>query len=141
MVEDAIVRGTTSQQIIQMAREAGAAKVYFASASPPIRHPNVYGIDMPCPNELIGYGRSIDEICQAIGADGLVYQDLADLKASVQELNPKLTDFDCSVFTGEYVTGDVDEAYLQEVERRRSDANKLKSMKDNSPSIEILNTR
>lgn len=141
LVDDSIVRGTTSEQIIQMAREAGAAKVYFASASPPIRHPNVYGIDMPSPSELIGYGRNIDEICKAIGADGLVYQELDDLKACVQELNCELKTFDCSVFTGEYVTGDVDEAYLQEVERRRSDANKLKTIKDNSASMEILNAR
>lgn len=121
LIDDSIVRGTTCRQIIQMAREAGAAKVYFASAAPPVRFPNVYGIDMPSATELIAHGRSVEEICELIGADWLVFQDLDDLVASSQEGNPAVDGFDCSVFDGNYVTGDVDQNYLDWVESLRND--------------------
>tara|TARA_B100000029_G_scaffold501766_1_gene575791 strand:- start:42 stop:1493 length:1452 start_codon:yes stop_codon:yes gene_type:complete len=112
LVDDSIVRGNTSKQIIQMARDAGAKKVYFASASPPIKHPNVYGIDMPYVKELIAYNRNIDEICQEIGADKLIYQDLLDLISSVRESNTKIKTFDTSCFSGEYITTGVSPKYL-----------------------------
>ncbi len=124
LVDDSIVRGTTSEQIIEMAREAGAKKVYMASAAPPVSYPNVYGIDMPAANELIAHDRSVSEICEAIGADGLIYQDLDDLISSVRELNPDLTNFETSCFNGHYVTGDVDSKYLSWLELRRADAAK-----------------
>ncbi|MEO8672700.1 MAG: amidophosphoribosyltransferase [Tahibacter sp.] len=127
LVDDSIVRGTTSKQIIQMARDAGARKVYFASAAPPVRYPNVYGIDMPAPEELVAHGRSEEEIRELLGADGLVYQDLADLVAAVADGNEALTRFDTSCFSGEYVTGDVQADYLRELEFARSDdAKKLR---------------
>ena len=119
LVDDSIVRGTTSKQIIQMARDAGARKVYFASAAPPVRFPNVYGIDMPSRQELIGNGRTEDEIAAAIGADKLVYQDLEDLIEAAREGNPKIQKFDASCFNGEYITGDVTEAYLARLEGMR----------------------
>lgn len=124
LVDDSIVRGTTCQQLIEMARDAGAAKVYFASASPPVRYPNVYGIDMPTASELIAHGRDIDEVCAEIGADWLVYQDLDALIACSAEGTHGITEFDCSVFNGEYVTGDVDESYLNRLADERSDASK-----------------
>jgi amidophosphoribosyltransferase len=105
LVDDSIVRGTTSREIVLMAREAGARKVYFASAAPPVRFPNVYGIDMPAASELIAHGRDEAEVCSAIAADRLIYQDLEDLIAAVQRGNRSIQNFDCSVFTGEYVTG------------------------------------
>ena len=123
LVDDSIVRGTTSRQIIQMAREAGAHKVYFASAAPPVRYPNVYGIDMPAAHELIAHGRSETEIEALLGADWLVYLDLVDLEAAVAEGNDALTRFDTSCFTGEYVTG-LDAGYLEALEAARSDAAK-----------------
>ncbi len=126
LVDDSIVRGTTCKQIIEMAREAGAAKVYFASAAPPVRYPNVYGIDMPSAEELIAHGRTEEEVCELIGADWLVYQDLEDLIASSAEGNPEIEHFDCSVFTGEYVTGDVDAAYLARIDAERNDENMSK---------------
>lgn len=121
LVDDSIVRGTTCEEIIKMARDAGARKVYFASAAPPVQYPNVYGIDMPAARELIAHGRTVEEICEAIGADWLVYQDLEDLKESLSEGNPEITQFECSVFDGKYVAGDVDQAYLTELESRRND--------------------
>lgn len=121
LVDDSIVRGTTSEQIIEMAREAGARKVYFASAAPEIRFPNVYGIDMPSANELIGYGREVDEVCKLIKADGLIYQDLDDLLAAVQAGNPRLQRFETSVFNGHYVTGDVSQSYLDRLDAARND--------------------
>ncbi len=124
LVDDSIVRGTTCQQIIEMAREAGACKVYFASASPPVRYPNVYGIDMPTADELIAHGRTDEEVCQLIGADWLVYQDLDDLVASSAEGNPNLTQFDCAVFDGKYVSGDLTEEYLMRLADARNDSNK-----------------
>lgn len=121
LVDDSIVRGTTCSQIIQMARDAGAKNVYFASAAPAVKFPNVYGIDMPAAQELIAYGKSLKEVEQLIGADRLVYQDLEDLVSAAQEGNPSISEFDCSVFNGEYVTGDIDDAYLQRIEVRRND--------------------
>ncbi|PKO84289.1 MAG: amidophosphoribosyltransferase [Betaproteobacteria bacterium HGW-Betaproteobacteria-11] len=116
LVDDSIVRGTTSREIIQMAREAGAKKVYFASASPPVRHANVYGIDMPTRSELIASFRSDEEICREIGADALIYQDLEDLKAAVRSVNPAITRFETSCFDGHYITGDITATYLQTME-------------------------
>lgn len=124
LVDDSIVRGTTSRQIIKLAREAGARKVYFASAAPPVRYPNVYGIDMPAASELIANGRSVEEIQELIGADRLLYQDLHGLIRSVRHDNSSISEFDASCFSGEYVTGDVTEAYLDELEERRNDAAK-----------------
>jgi len=123
LVDDSIVRGTTSKQIIQMARDAGAKKVYFASAAPPVRFPNVYGIDMPAAAELVAHDRTDEQVQALIGADWLVYQDLADLEAAVAEGNEKLTRFDSSCFSGEYVTG-VEPTYLNELEFARSDTAK-----------------
>ncbi len=122
LIDDSIVRGTTSRQIIQMARDSGANKVYFASAAPPVRYPNVYGIDMPAALELVAHGRSTQEVAGLIGADRLIYQDLHDLVWCVRHGNPALRDFDTSVFSGRYVTGDVTEDYLARLERARSDA-------------------
>lgn len=127
LVDDSIVRGTTSRQIIQMAREAGARKVYFASAAPPVRFPNVYGIDMPVVHELIAYGRTDAEIATEIGADGLIYQDLDDLIQAAHEGNPSINRFDASCFNGEYITGDIHEDYLARIEARRADGAKLVS--------------
>lgn len=119
LVDDSIVRGTTSREIVEMARAAGALRVYFASASPPVRYPNVYGIDMPTRGELIATGRSGEEIGHEIGADSLVYQDLAALRASIRDLRPALRDFDTSCFDGRYVTGDVTPEYLTALEQAR----------------------
>lgn len=124
LVDDSIVRGTTSKEIIQMARDAGAKKVYFASAAPAVRFPNVYGIDMPAASELVAHNRSIEEICQAIQADKLFYQDLDALVHAAQEGNAKITRFEDSVFTGNYICGNVDATYLAKLEQSRSDANK-----------------
>jgi amidophosphoribosyltransferase len=124
LVDDSIVRGTTSQQIISMAREAGARKVYFASAAPPVRYPNVYGIDMPAAQELVANGRTEQEVANEIGADWLVYQDLADLIKSVSHDNAGIEGFDTSCFSGEYVTDDVSPAYLARLEQVRSDVAK-----------------
>lgn len=121
LIDDSIVRGTTSKQIVQMARDAGAKKVYFASAAPPVRFPNVYGIDMPSREELLATGRTDEEICQEIGADGLIYQDLEALEDIVIALNPNIQEFDSSCFNGRYVTGDVDAAYLNRIEVLRGD--------------------
>jgi amidophosphoribosyltransferase len=119
LVDDSIVRGTTSREIVQMARDAGARKVYFASAAPPVRFPNVYGIDMPSRKELIATGRSDEEICREIGADRLIYQDLDDLKAAVRKTNPDIQYFDASCFDGDYITGDITSEYLDEIEAAR----------------------
>lgn len=124
LVDDSIVRGTTSAEIIRMAREAGANKVYMASAAPPVRHAYVYGIDMPAPEELIAHGRTEDEVAEAISADRLIYQDLGDLIEAVRKGNPSIPRLDCSCFTGEYVTGDVGDEYLASIARTRSDSNK-----------------
>ncbi|HKJ08041.1 MAG TPA: amidophosphoribosyltransferase [Gammaproteobacteria bacterium] len=140
LVDDSIVRGTTSKQIIQMARESGARRVYFASAAPPVRYPNVYGIDMPSSEELIAYGRSEEQVCQVIGADWLVFQDLSDLEQAVRKGNTRLEGFDTSVFTGEYVTGDVNDAYLSHLQRLRSDAAKEERRDGQDEVIELHNS-
>lgn len=124
LVDDSIVRGTTCKQIIQMARDVGAKNVYFASASPPVRYPNVYGIDMPSATELIAHGRTEQEVQDLIGADWLIFQDLDDLVAAAREGNPEISRFDCAVFDGHYITGDVDEAYLKALEEARNDVAK-----------------
>lgn len=120
LVDDSIVRGTTSRQIVQMARDAGARKVYLASAAPAVRHPNVYGIDMPAASELIAHGRSEEEVQAALGCDWLIYQDLADLEWAVAEGNDALTGFDSSCFTGEYVTG-LEPGYFERLSAQRSE--------------------
>lgn len=139
LVDDSIVRGTTSEQIIEMAREAGAKKVYFASAAPEIRFPNVYGIDMPTSNELIAHGREIDEICELIKADGLIYQDIEDLKAAVSEENPEISEFETSVFDGNYITGDVTHSYLEHLDLLRNDASKAVQNQGELTNLEMHN--
>ena len=125
LVDDSIVRGTTSQQIVQMARDAGANKVYFASAAPPVRYPNVYGIDMPSASELVAHGRTEQEIQEIIGSDRLIFQDLEDLIAAVKKKDKSAVEsFDTSVFDGTYVTGDVNDQYLEQLELLRSDSAK-----------------
>jgi len=119
LVDDSIVRGTTSREIVQMARDSGARKVFFASAAPPVRYPNVYGIDMPTRAELIAAHRSEEEVAREIGADALIYQDLEELKDAVRRANPKLANFETSCFDGIYVTGDVTTDYLRDIEIRR----------------------
>jgi len=121
LVDDSIVRGTTSAQIIELAREAGANKVYFASAAPPVRYPNVYGIDMPAASELVASGRTEEEVARMIGADRLIYQDLDDLVRACRHHDSPIEEFDASCFSGEYVTGDVTEDYLAKLEIERSD--------------------
>jgi amidophosphoribosyltransferase len=135
LVDDSIVRGTTSKQIVQMARDAGANKVYFASAAPPVRFPNVYGIDMPTRDELLATGRNDQQICEEIGADALIYQDLDALIEAVQLSNPDIKMFDCSCFDGNYVTGDIDETYLNNVESARGD--KLGHVKPANSSTQL----
>ncbi|MDP8568634.1 amidophosphoribosyltransferase [Methylophilus aquaticus] len=137
LVDDSIVRGTTSQQIVQMARDAGANKVYFASAAPPVRYPNVYGIDMPSRDELLATNRTDEEICAEIGADALIYQDLDALRESIAKSNPHLTEFDCSCFDGKYVTGDIDAAYLNRIETARSDANKKEVPPNSTTQLDL----
>ncbi|KAF9469360.1 phosphoribosyltransferase-like protein [Collybia nuda] len=136
LVDDSIVRGTTSKEIIQMAKDVGAKKVIVASCAPPIRYPNVYGIDMPARRELVAYGRDDDAIAEAIGADLVIFQTLPDLEESVRHLNTKITKFDCSVFTGEYVTGGVDEEYLQHLEGLRADNLRSKELKSSLGALE-----
>jgi amidophosphoribosyltransferase len=122
LVDDSIVRGTTSREIVDMARAAGANKVYMASAAPPVRYQNVYGIDMPTQKELIATGRNEEEIAKIIGADALIYQDIDSMTRSVSDLNPSLKNFDTSCFTGEYVTGDITPEYLQQLGQNRQSA-------------------
>lgn len=138
LVDDSIVRGTTSKQIIQMAREVGAKNVFFAAASPPVRYPNVYGIDMPSVHELLAHNRTDPEIAEEIGADWLVYQDIEDLIACAKRGNPEIQNFDTSCFTGNYVTGDVDDEYLSRIEKHRSDAAKAERAKE-AAVLEIHN--
>lgn len=121
LVDDSIVRGTTCKQIVQMARECGAKKVYFCSAAPAVRYPNVYGIDMPSVHELIAHNRTTEEVARLIGCDWLIYQDLEDLKEAVRFEGSNLKEFDCAVFDGHYVTGDVNAAYLHHIEEERND--------------------
>jgi amidophosphoribosyltransferase len=133
LVDDSIVRGTTSHEIVNMAREAGARKVYFASAAPPVRYANVYGIDMPTPGELVATGRSEAEIATEIGADLLVYQDLEALKNAVRKTNPKLTRFDASCFDGIYVAGDITPEYLAQVAGDRDELRGQQESEDDEP--------
>jgi len=137
LVDDSIVRGTTSQQIVQMARDAGATKVYFASAAPPVRFPNVYGIDMPSRDELLATGRSDEEICKEIGADALIYQDLDALVDGIKQSNPNIKAFDCSCFDGKYVTGDISEAYLSRIESARGDGQKNAKPANSSTQLDL----
>ncbi|EGM77488.1 amidophosphoribosyltransferase [Rheinheimera sp. A13L] len=139
LVDDSIVRGTTSEQIIDMAREAGAKKVYFASAAPEIRFPNVYGIDMPSANELIAHGHDVDSICKIIGADGLIFQSLEDLVDAVRSENPELKRFETSVFDGVYVTNDIDQAYLNRLDAQRNEASKRRKEAELSASLDLHN--
>ncbi|MEE7625079.1 amidophosphoribosyltransferase [Methylobacter sp. Wu8] len=131
LVDDSIVRGTTSAQIIQMARDAGAKKVYFASAAPPVRYPNVYGIDMPAAHELIAHDRTEDEVCEAIGADRVIYQELGDLIDAVRKGNQSIKHFDTSCFSKEYITGDIDDAYLERTEALRNDSAQAEKNSEN----------
>jgi amidophosphoribosyltransferase len=141
LVDDSIVRGTTSQQIIQMARDTGANRVYFASAAPPVRYPNVYGIDMPAASELIAHARTEEEICRELGADGLIFQDLDDLIDAVQKRGKSQVDrFDTSVFDGDYVTGDVTEVYLKQLEEHRNDSAKDEKARFNETVIDLYNS-
>eukprot|EP01026_Neomeris_dumetosa_P007452 TRINITY_DN1229_c0_g1_i13.p1 TRINITY_DN1229_c0_g1~~TRINITY_DN1229_c0_g1_i13.p1 ORF type:complete len:593 (-),score=81.38 TRINITY_DN1229_c0_g1_i13:67-1845(-) len=116
LVDDSIVRGTTMSQIVDMVRRAGAKKVYLASASPPVKYPNVYGVDLPSKKEFVAHGLSVDEVCQTLGADGLVYQTVDDLLSVGNQLNPTIKNFEASCFTCKYVTGDIDDVFLQELE-------------------------
>lgn len=136
LVDDSIVRGTTSEQIVEMARAAGAKKIYFASAAPEIRYPNVYGIDMPTSQELIAYGRTAEEIAQLIGVDKLIFQDLSALEEAVRQENPAIEDFDASVFTGEYITGDITQEYLDKIASMRNDGSK-KRQESEATNLEI----
>jgi amidophosphoribosyltransferase len=135
LVDDSIVRGTTSREIVQMARDSGARKVFFASAAPPVRFPNVYGIDMPTRAELIAADRSEDEVAREIGADALIYQDLDALKEAVRQANPKLQKFETSCFDGVYVTGDVSPDYLRAIEQRR--ASSRDQSDDEAPQLDL----
>jgi amidophosphoribosyltransferase len=128
LVDDSVVRGTTSEQIIHMAREAGARKVYFASAAPPVRYPNVYGIDMPIASELVAYNRSVDEVARLIGADRLIFQDLEDLEAAVRRGNPELQHFESSCFNSDYITGDIEADYLAALAKRRADGARVRAV-------------
>lgn len=136
IVDDSIVRGTTSKKIIEMAREAGAKKVYFASASPPVRYPNIYGIDMPAPEELVAFGRTEQEIQEKLGADWLIYQDLPDLIEACREGNESIKTFDTSCFSGEYITG-VEEGYFEKIQALRSDKAKRKRRVKNELQLAV----
>ena len=140
LVDDSIVRGTTSSQIIEMARDAGANKVYFASAAPPVRFPNVYGIDMPISKELIAYGRTDEEVCKKIGADWLLFQDMQDLTDAVNKGSTMIDGFDDSVFTGNYITGDIDDDYLKSLEAARSDAAKKERREHDNEVMDLYNS-
>ncbi|WXU00464.1 MAG: Amidophosphoribosyltransferase [Catillopecten margaritatus gill symbiont] len=135
LVDDSIVRGTTSQQIVQMARDAGAKNVFFASAAPAVRYPNVYGIDMASDKEFIAHDKTTEQVCEAIGADKLIYQNLDDLIWCVQQGNPNIKTFDNSCFDGKYVTGDIDKNYLQGIEDLRSDTAKQENTNESSELI------
>ena len=139
LVDDSIVRGTTSGQIIEMARNAGAKKVYFASAAPPVSYPNVYGIDMPTVCELIAHGRTEEEIASLIGADWLIYQDLDKLIKTTQVGDSPIVKFDLSCFNGEYVTGDVNQEYLDHIEDMRNDGAKSKREASEENLIDLSN--
>ena len=143
LIDDSIVRGTTSKQIIQMARKVGAKRVFFASAAPPVKYPNVYGIDMPATSELMASRKNEDEMAKAIGADWLVYQTLEDLIEAVTYEETGIEAFETSCFSGEYITNDITEHYLNIIELKRNDAAKAqqkemrKQLEINDPSIAI----
>ncbi|SES83183.1 amidophosphoribosyltransferase [Thalassotalea agarivorans] len=139
LVDDSIVRGTTSEQIIEMARAAGAKKVYFASAAPEVRFPNVYGIDMPSANELIAHGREVEDICEQIGADKLIFQTKDDLIKAVGMHNPEITQFETSVFDGEYLTNDIDQGYLEKLDAARNNEVKETSDKNADSILDLHN--
>jgi amidophosphoribosyltransferase len=139
LVDDSIVRGTTSEQIIEMARTSGAKKVYFASAAPEVRFPNVYGIDMPSANELIAHGRDVEDVCNLIGADKLIFQSIEDLVSAVKVGNPEIQSFDTSVFDGVYVTNDIDNAYLEKLDALRNNTSKETSDKNADSIIDMHN--
>lgn len=141
LVDDSIVRGTTSKEIIQMARDAGANKVYFASAAPEVKYPNVYGIDMPTVEELVAHNKTTEEIAQLIGADWLVFQDLQELNQAILDCNPKINRLEDSVFTGNYITGGVDKDYFERLHLLRSDKPKItkSTVNQNGQIIEIYN--
>ncbi|HAT26782.1 MAG TPA: amidophosphoribosyltransferase, partial [Gammaproteobacteria bacterium] len=138
LVDDSIVRGTTSKQIVQMAREAGANRVYLASAAPPVRYPNVYGIDMPSATEFVAHGHTVEEIAEYIGVDWLVYQDLDDLVECAAGINSSIDRFDCSIFDGQYVTGNVGDEYFNRIESLRNDSAKAQDP-GNAEVIELHN--
>jgi amidophosphoribosyltransferase len=125
LVDDSIVRGTTSREIVQMARESGATRVIFASAAPPVKYPNVYGIDMPTRQELIAYGRSDEEICREITADALVYQEVSAMRRAIADVNPRLSSLEASCFDGNYITGDITREYLDKLEAARNNPKTL----------------
>jgi amidophosphoribosyltransferase len=140
LVDDSIVRGTTSKQIVQMARDSGAKRVYFASAAPPVRYPNVYGIDMPSSVELVAFNRSEDEVRQIIGADRIFYQSLEDLIGAVQKKGKTdIQQFDTSVFDGKYVTGDVSHSYLEQLELLRNDQAKSNTEAGDRTMLDLHN--
>ncbi|WP_076418202.1 amidophosphoribosyltransferase [Colwellia sp. UCD-KL20] len=139
LVDDSIVRGTTSGQIIEMARASGAKKVYFASAAPEVRFPNVYGIDMPSANELIAHGRELDDICDLIGADKLVFQSIEDLVSAVNAANPEIKMFDTSVFNGQYITKDINQSYLNKLDALRNNESKENSDRNAESIIDMYN--
>ncbi|MFA0124380.1 amidophosphoribosyltransferase, partial [Vibrio sp. 10N.261.48.A2] len=135
-----IVRGTTSEQIIEMARDSGANKVFMVSAAPEVRFPNVYGIDMPSATELIAHGRDNETICKQIGADALIFQTLPDLISAVGMGNQDISRFDTSVFNGEYVTGDIDQAYLDFLDSLRNDDSKVeREIQQDLANLELHN--
>ena len=138
LVDDSIVRGTTSRQIVEMAREAGAKKVYMASAAPPVKFPNVYGIDMPASKEFIADNRTIDEVADFIGCDKLFYQNLSDLIDAVKSESPSVTEFDSSCFDGKYITGDVNQDYLLALDELRNDAEKRKKTQTDDTFDEVV---
>ena len=137
LVDDSIVRGTTSREIVQMAQEAGAHKIYFASAAPPVRYPNVYGIDMPTRQELIATDRDDDEICHEIGADGLVYQDIESLKHAISSVDPRVKNFETSCFDGHYITQDVTQEYLARIESQRNSGTKVSHSGRHSTQLDL----
>ena len=140
LVDDSIVRGTTSEQIIEMVREAGAKKVYLASAAPEVRYPNIYGIDMPTPEELIAHGRNVEQISDCIGTDRLIFQDIQDLKDAVGKQNPNIKEFECSVFDGKYVTSGINKEYFDYLASLRSeDAKKIQEQREEIANLEMYN--
>jgi amidophosphoribosyltransferase len=137
LVDDSIVRGTTSREIVQMARDAGAKKVFLASAAPPVKYPNVYGIDMPSRHELIAHNKNEEMIAKEIGADGLIYQKLEDLIRDIAKENKLLNNFDCSCFDGKYITNDIDENYLNWIESLRSDVKDSSHAKNSITQLDL----